>query len=180
MFTAWGMLVGLFAVLRRAAAAAPARHRPALYLNLALFAIDVLVIAVFIHTRRRDRGVIVSGAFIGTNNTITTQAVMTVAPVERPIASAVVRLHPLHRRRHRAVGRRQDRRRPRRPPALLHRRGRDRRLDRSSWPPATGCSTSAEAAQAADALHHARPRVPEPLDSEADLLLDDEEVGAGR
>jgi MFS family permease len=32
--------------------------------------------------------VIVSGAFIGLNNTVTTQAVMTVAPVERPVASA--------------------------------------------------------------------------------------------
>src|SRR3954454_16216037 len=32
--------------------------------------------------------VIVSGAFIGINNTLTTQAVMLVAPVERPVASA--------------------------------------------------------------------------------------------
>jgi MFS family permease len=32
--------------------------------------------------------VIVSGIFIGVNNTITTQAVMTVSPVERPVASA--------------------------------------------------------------------------------------------
>ncbi len=31
---------------------------------------------------------ILSGIFIGTNNTITTQAVMTVAPVPRPTASA--------------------------------------------------------------------------------------------
>ena len=31
---------------------------------------------------------IVSGAFIGLNNTLTTQAVMLVAPVERPVASA--------------------------------------------------------------------------------------------
>jgi len=32
--------------------------------------------------------VIVSGIFIGVNNTITTQAVMTVSPVEKPVASA--------------------------------------------------------------------------------------------
>jgi MFS family permease len=32
--------------------------------------------------------VIVSGIFIGVNNTVTTQAVMTVSPVERPVASA--------------------------------------------------------------------------------------------
>ncbi|HEX5298232.1 MAG TPA: MFS transporter, partial [Streptosporangiaceae bacterium] len=32
--------------------------------------------------------VIISGTFIGVNNTITTQAVMTVSPVEKPVASA--------------------------------------------------------------------------------------------
>jgi MFS transporter, ACDE family, multidrug resistance protein len=32
--------------------------------------------------------VVVAGAFIGINNTLTTQAVMLVAPVERPVASA--------------------------------------------------------------------------------------------
>jgi ACDE family multidrug resistance protein len=32
--------------------------------------------------------VIVSGAFVGLNNTLTTQAVMLIAPVERPVASA--------------------------------------------------------------------------------------------
>jgi ACDE family multidrug resistance protein len=32
--------------------------------------------------------VIVAGIFTGVNNTITTQAVMTVSPVERPVASA--------------------------------------------------------------------------------------------
>ena len=31
---------------------------------------------------------IVSGAFVGLNNTLTTQAVMLVSPVERPVASA--------------------------------------------------------------------------------------------
>ena len=42
----------------------------------------------------------------------------------------VVRVHPLHRRRPRALRRRQDRRRVRRPPALLRRRRRDCRVDR--------------------------------------------------
>jgi MFS transporter, ACDE family, multidrug resistance protein len=60
-----------------------------LYLNLTLFAIDVLVIALYTTNRSVLIGaVIVSGAFIGINNTVTTQAVMTVAPVERPVASA--------------------------------------------------------------------------------------------
>jgi MFS family permease len=60
-----------------------------LYVNLALFAVDVLVIAIFTGSRTTLMvAVIVSGIFIGTNNTVTTQAVMTVSPVERPIASA--------------------------------------------------------------------------------------------
>lgn len=61
----------------------------ALYVSLALFAVDVLVIGVFIDSRAAViAAVIVSGVFIGTNKTITTRAVMTVAPVPRPIASA--------------------------------------------------------------------------------------------
>jgi MFS family permease len=89
VFTGWGALVGLFAVF-----GAPWLQRrlgiaKALYLNLALFSLDVLVIGLFIHSQTvLIVAVIVSGIFIGTNNTITTQAVMTVAPVERPIASA--------------------------------------------------------------------------------------------
>jgi ACDE family multidrug resistance protein len=47
------------------------------------------VIGLFIHSRTTlIVAVILSGIFIGTNNTITTQAVMTVSPVERPVASA--------------------------------------------------------------------------------------------
>jgi MFS family permease len=89
VFTGWGVLVGLFAIF-----GAPWIQRRlgiarALYLNLALFAVDVLVVGLFIHDRTiLIAAVILSGIFIGTNNTITTQAVMTIAPVERPVASA--------------------------------------------------------------------------------------------
>jgi MFS family permease len=89
VFTGWGVLVGVFAVF-----GAPWLQRRlgiarTLYLNLTLFALDVLVIGLFIHSRAITiAAVIVSGIFIGTNNTITTQAVMTVSPVERPVASA--------------------------------------------------------------------------------------------
>jgi MFS family permease len=89
VFTGWGVLVGLFAIF-----GAPWIQRQlgiarALYLNLALFAVDVLVVGLFIHDRTiLIAAVILSGIFIGTNNTITTQAVMTIAPVERPVASA--------------------------------------------------------------------------------------------
>ena len=89
VFTCWGVLVAIFAIF-----VAPRLERRlgvarTLYLNLTLFAIDVLVIALYTTNRTvLIVAVIISGAFIGTNNTVTTQAVMTVAPVERPVASA--------------------------------------------------------------------------------------------
>ena len=89
VFTGWGVLVAIFAVF-----VAPRLERrlgvaKALYLNLTLFAIDVLIIALYTNNRTvLITAVIVSGAFIGINNTVTTQAVMTVAPVERSVASA--------------------------------------------------------------------------------------------
>lgn len=89
VFTCWGVLVAIFSVF-----GAPWLQRRlglarTLYGNLALFAVDVFVIAAFTGTRTvLVVAVIVAGVFIGVNNTVTTQAVMTVAPVERPIASA--------------------------------------------------------------------------------------------
>ncbi|MFA1543147.1 MFS transporter [Actinomadura monticuli] len=89
VFTAWGLLVAVFAVF-----GAPRLQRRfglarTLYGNLALFAVNVAVIAVFVDSRAvLVAAVIVAGVFIGVNNTVTTQAVMMVAPVERPVASA--------------------------------------------------------------------------------------------
>jgi MFS family permease len=89
VFFGWGLLVAFFSVI-----GAPALQRrfgtaPALYAALALFTADLVVMSVgagsvpvLVVT------VIISGAFIGINNTLTTQAVMLVAPVERPVASA--------------------------------------------------------------------------------------------
>lgn len=89
VFTGWGVLVALFAVFGAPRLQARLGIARALYLNLALFAVDIAVIAAFTDSRTTlIVAVIVSGAFIGINNTITTQAVMTVAPVERPVASA--------------------------------------------------------------------------------------------
>jgi len=60
-----------------------------LYVTFALFAVDLAVIGVFSTTPAGVIvGVIVAGAFIGTNNTLVTTAVMSIAPVERPVASA--------------------------------------------------------------------------------------------
>jgi MFS family permease len=89
VFTCWGVLVAVFSVV-----GAPWLQRRfgltrTLYGNLALFAVDVFVIAFFTNSQLTlIIAVIVAGVFIGVNNTVTTQAVMTVAPVERPIASA--------------------------------------------------------------------------------------------
>jgi len=60
-----------------------------MYLNLACFAAIVLVIGLWTTDRAvLIPAVIASGTFIGVNDTVTTQAVMTVSHIERPIASA--------------------------------------------------------------------------------------------
>ncbi|SEF18061.1 MFS transporter [Jiangella alba] len=89
VFTGWGLLVAIFSV-----AGAPWLQRRlgiarTLYTNLACFAVVVLVIAIWTdHVPVLVTAVVVAGVFIGINNTVTTQAVMTVSPVERPVASA--------------------------------------------------------------------------------------------
>jgi MFS transporter, ACDE family, multidrug resistance protein len=89
VFTGWGVLVAIFAIFGAPRLQARFGIARALYVNLALFAVDVLVIAVFTTSQVvLIIAVITAGIFIGVNNTITTQAVMTVSPVERPVASA--------------------------------------------------------------------------------------------
>jgi predicted MFS family arabinose efflux permease len=89
VFTGWGMLVAIFAVFGAPRLQERLGLARAMYVNLAAFAAVVLVIAVWTTDRAvLIPAVIVSGIFIGVNNTITTQAVMTVSPVERPVASA--------------------------------------------------------------------------------------------
>jgi ACDE family multidrug resistance protein len=54
-----------------------------------LLAVDLAVIAMFTTNRVVVIvAVIVAGMFLGINNTLVTQAVMMVSPVERPVASA--------------------------------------------------------------------------------------------
>jgi MFS family permease len=89
VFTAWGILVAIFSV-----AVAPRLQRrfgtaASLYANLFLLAVIMVLIGVFTSSPAVIVVcTIVAGAFIGINNTLTTVAVMTVAPVERPVASA--------------------------------------------------------------------------------------------
>ncbi|HEY0953021.1 MFS transporter [Nocardioides sp.] len=88
-FFGWGVLLALTSVW-----AAPVLQRrfgtmPALTAVLALFAADLVVIAVYAeHEPVVAAGIIAAGAFIGVNNTLVTEAVMGAAPVERPVASA--------------------------------------------------------------------------------------------
>ena len=89
VFTGWGILVALFAVFGAPRLQASLGIARSMYLNLAAFAVVVLVIAIWTTDRAvLIPAVIASGIFIGINNTITTQAVMTVSPVEKPVASA--------------------------------------------------------------------------------------------
>src|ERR1700761_4406721 len=89
VFFGWGVLVAIFAVFGAPRLQAALGIARTMYLNLFAFAVVVLAIAIWTTDRAvLIPAVIVSGIFIGVNNTVTTQAVMTVAPVERPVASA--------------------------------------------------------------------------------------------
>ena len=89
VFTGWGILVAIFAVFGAPWLQERYGIARTMYGNLAAFAVVVLVIAAWTTDRAvLIPAVIISGIFIGINNTVTTQAVMTVAPVERPVASA--------------------------------------------------------------------------------------------
>jgi MFS family permease len=89
IYFGWGVLVAVVSVF-----VAPKVQRwvgtiPAVIGTLVLFMLDLLTMAVFAdHQTVVIVGIVASGAFIGNNNTLITEAVMGVAPVERPVASA--------------------------------------------------------------------------------------------
>jgi predicted MFS family arabinose efflux permease len=89
VFCGWGVLVAVFAVWGAPWLKARFGTAKTLYGNFALMALDLAAIGIW-----PDRptvvivAVIVAGAFIGVNNTLVTTAVMSIAPVERPVASA--------------------------------------------------------------------------------------------
>ncbi|MGP2438596.1 MFS transporter [Streptomyces sp. JW3] len=89
VFFAWGLLVAAFSVLFAPRLQARYGTAPVLYANLLGLGIVMAVIAAGVDSPGVVIvAVIVSGAFIGINNTLTTQAVMLVSPVERPVASS--------------------------------------------------------------------------------------------
>ncbi|MDF3301474.1 MFS transporter [Streptomyces tropicalis] len=89
VFTGWGLLVAAFSVFFAPRLQARFGTAPVLYANLLGLGIVMAVIAAGVGTPTVViTAVVVSGAFIGINNTLTTQAVMLVSPVERPVASS--------------------------------------------------------------------------------------------
>ena len=89
VFCGWGVLVALFAIWGAPALQARFGTAGTLYGNFVLMAADLAVIAIWWDSKPTVIvAVIVSGAFIGVNNTLVTTAVMSIAPVERPVASA--------------------------------------------------------------------------------------------
>jgi ACDE family multidrug resistance protein len=89
VFTGWGLLVAAFSVYFAPRLQARFGTVKVLYANMLALGIVMTVIAAGVHTPTAVIvAVIVSGAFIGINNTLTTQAVMLVAPVERSVASS--------------------------------------------------------------------------------------------
>ncbi len=89
VFFGWGLLVAFFSVIGAPRLQSHFGTARSLYAALTLFAVDLAIIAIFPTNRTvLVLCVIISGIFIGINNTLTTQAVMIVAPVERPVASA--------------------------------------------------------------------------------------------
>ncbi|WP_114559962.1 MFS transporter [Desertihabitans aurantiacus] len=89
VFFGWGLMVAVFSVFAAPRLQARLGTSRTLLAVFALLAADLAVIgfgaaspAVVI------TAVVLAGALIGVNNTLVTQAVMMVAPVERPVASA--------------------------------------------------------------------------------------------
>ena len=89
VFCGWGIFVAIFAVFGAPWLKDRLGTARTLYGNFVLMAATLLTIGIY-----PDRptvvivAVIVSGIFIGVNNTLVTTAVMSIAPVERPVASA--------------------------------------------------------------------------------------------
>jgi MFS family permease len=89
VFFGWGVLVAVFAVWGAPWLKARFGTAPTLYGNFVLMGVTLAVIAIYAqHKPVVIVAVIIAGIFIGVNNTLVTTAVMSIAPVERPVASA--------------------------------------------------------------------------------------------
>ncbi len=89
VFFGWGVVLAVTSVFL----APRLQHRfgtvQTLYVVLTLFALDLLAMGLFTDSRLAlVLAVICAGGFLGVNNTLVTETVMKVSPVERPVASA--------------------------------------------------------------------------------------------
>ncbi len=89
IFFGWGILLAFTSVAGAPWLEARIGLLPSIVGALALFAVDLAVMALFTDSKAvLVVGIVVAGAFLGVNNTLITQAVMGAAPVERPVASS--------------------------------------------------------------------------------------------
>src|SRR4029079_18693065 len=89
VFCGWGVLVALFAIWGAPWLKARFGTPRTLYGNFTLMSLDLLLIGLFPDNRVVVvLAVIVAGAFICVNNSLFATAVMSIAPVQRPVASA--------------------------------------------------------------------------------------------
>ena len=91
VFFGWGLLVAFFSVFGAPRLQARFGTAPVAVRRRWRCSPSLLLVIATVHRRAAGadrRASIVAGIFIGINNTLTTQAVMLVSPVERPVASA--------------------------------------------------------------------------------------------
>jgi predicted MFS family arabinose efflux permease len=89
IFFGWGLLLAFTSVWGAPWLEERIGLLPSIVGALVLFALDLAVMAVWTDSKTvLVAGIVVAGAFMGVNNTLITQSVMGVAPVERGVASA--------------------------------------------------------------------------------------------
>jgi MFS family permease len=89
VFFGWGLLLAVFSVFVAPAVKRRLGIAGALGAAFALFAADLLVMALAVGSQAvLVAGIVLAGAFIGVVNTVLTESVMLVSPVERPVASS--------------------------------------------------------------------------------------------
>ena len=89
VFFGWGVMLAITSVFVAPRLQARFGTLPTMYAMLFLISLDLLAMGLGISSRPLlIVAVILGGAFLGTNNTLITTAVMQSSPVERPVASA--------------------------------------------------------------------------------------------
>ncbi len=89
IYFAWGVLLAVTSVFVAPRVRARFGTLPTMYAMLFLIGLDLLAMGIGVSSQMTlVVAIVIAGAFLGINNTLVTTAVMGVAPVERPVASA--------------------------------------------------------------------------------------------